>query len=312
MNKSIRHITVIGSINMDFVSACNKFPDCGETVFGNDFLANPGGKGANQAVAIARLGGNVKFIGGVGDDVIGCQLLQNMQHHNIGIENILRYANVSSGVAQISVNRRGDNKIIVVPGANSLVDKQCINNAIEIMKNSSMIVCQHEIPLTTIEYVLGQAIRFNVPLILNPAPAYELSDHVIHGIEILTPNESEASILTGVDVISLDSGFKACEKLFMKGIKNIVLTMGARGSLLYNENQKKHIPSLRVNAVDTTAAGDTFTGALAWHIINRKSDIEQAVEFATKAAAISVTRKGAQISMPSLEDVESFTETILC
>ena len=307
MYKRTKHITVVGSINMDFVSACDKFPDCGETVFGSDFLANPGGKGANQAVAIARLGGVVKFIGGVGDDAIGCQLLENMQCHNISIDNVLRCVNVCSGVAQISVNRHGDNKIIVVPGANNLVDKQCIDNAIEIIENSSMIVCQHEIPLATIEYVSKQAVRFNVPMILNPAPAYKLSEQIIKSIEILILNENEASILTGIDVTGSDSGFKACEQLFMKGIKNIVLTMGAMGSLFYNENQRKHIPSLKVDVVDTTAAGDTFTGALAWYIVNRKSDLIHAVEFATKAAAISVMKKGAQISMPSLAQVESFT-----
>jgi ribokinase len=289
---------------MDFVVNCKQFPDVGQTVFGYDFFANPGGKGANQAVAIARLGGNVKFIGCVGDDAIGCQLIQNMQRYNIDTTHIKTCTNISSGVAQISVDSEANNKIIVIPGANNLVDKQCIDNARGVIKNASIVVCQHEIPSATVEYVSDMAARFGVPMILNPAPAYGLSEQLINGADFLIPNESEASLLTGIEVVDLHSGYEACKWFHAKGAKNVIITLGSEGCLIYNESRKEHVPSVKVHAIDTTAAGDTFIGAFAWYVVNRKYDIRQAVEFSVKAAAISVTRKGAQVSMPILEEVE--------
>jgi len=298
------NITVVGSVNMDYVVNCEQFPDVGQTVFGHNFMANPGGKGANQAVAIARLGGNVQFIGCVGDDAIGCQLIQNMQLYKIDTAHIKTCANMSSGVAQISVDNQANNKIIVIPGANHCVDEQCIDNALELIKNASLVLCQHEIPTETVEYVLDTAARFGVPVILNPAPAYGLSERLINNVDFLIPNESEASVLTGIDVVDLESGYEACKWFFAKGIKNTIITLGSEGCLIYNESRKEHIPSVKVDAIDTTAAGDTFIGAFAWYMVNRKHDVRRAVEFAVKAAAISVTRKGAQVSMPSSEEVE--------
>lgn len=304
MTASYKTIAVIGSANMDFVVNCRHFPGVGQTVFGNEFMANPGGKGANQAVAIAKLGGRVHFIGGVGGDAIGCQLIQNMQRCNIDTTYIKTYTEVVSGVAQIAVDNEANNQIIVIPGANNCIDKECIDNAREVIKNAVIVVCQHEIPTATVEYALDMAARFGIPSIFNPAPAHGLNERLIKGADFLIPNESEASVLTGIDVVDLNSGYEACKWLFTQGIKNVILTLGSEGCLLYNESRKEHIPSVKVNAIDTTAAGDTFIGAFAWYMVNKEYDVREAVEFSVKAAALSVTRKGAQVSMPTLEEVE--------
>ena len=290
-------IVIIGSSNTDMVIKTGHLPAPGETVLGGNFFMNAGGKGANQAVAAARLNGNVTFVAKVGDDVFGRQAIDLFKKENINTDFVFVDDKNPSGVALINVDGKGENCIAVASGANSFLLKEDIEKVKVIIEQADIILAQLETPVETIEYIASIAKQNNKTLILNPAPACNLSDELLSKVSILTPNEKEAAMLTGINVIDINSAKQAAKVLSSKGLKTVIITLGSEGALLYNNDEFTLVPSYKVDAVDTTAAGDVFNGALAVALSEKKS-IEDAVAFANKAASISVTRMGAQASAP--------------
>jgi ribokinase len=291
-----KKIIVIGSTNMDMVVKTTHIPVPGETVLGGSFFMNPGGKGANQAVAVARLGGDVTFVSKMGNDVFGKQSFQLLDEEGIDTNYIVSDNELPSGVALITVDDSGENSIVVAPGANANLvpaDIERVLNEIE----PTIVLLQLEIPMSTVEYVVRYAAEKKILVILNPAPAAKLSDDLLQHIDIITPNESEASILSGIQVTDLESAKKAATVIHGLGVKSVIITLGPLGALIL-ENEEFHIvPAKVVETVDTTAAGDVFNGGLAVALAEGKSTIT-AVSFACEAAAFSVTRLGAQSSIP--------------
>lgn len=296
-------ITVIGSSNTDMVIKTTKLPAPGETILGGDFFMNPGGKGANQAVAAARLGGNVTFIAKTGDDVFGKQAKQLFEIEKINTDFLFSDRGHPSGVALITVDARGENCIVVAPGANSQLNQNDIEKGREVILESELILMQLEIPLETVLYAANIAFEAGKKVILNPAPAVKIPDELLSGLYMITPNETEAEIITGIAVTDTPSAILAARNLCQRGIEVVIITMGSKGALLYTEENAILIPSPKVEATDTTAAGDVFNGAIAVAVAEGKP-LEDAVEFACKAAAISVTRLGAQSSAPYRKETE--------
>ncbi len=275
----------------------------GETVIGGSFFMNAGGKGANQAVAAARLGGNIVFICKTGDDIFGQQAKDLFNKEGIDTRFVLTDATQPSGVALITVDEKGENCIAVASGANAALQPADIKQAHAAVESSAIVLMQLEIPVATVTYIASIAQAKKIKLILNPAPACELPDELLSKVVIITPNESEAEKLTGIKVTDHATAALAAQVLKEKGIATVIITMGAQGVLLFHENKFKHIASVKVEAVDTTAAGDVFNGALAVALAEGK-EMEAAVSFACKAAAISVTRLGAQASAPYRNEVD--------
>ena len=298
-------IVVIGSSNTDMVIKTEHLPLPGETVLGGNFFMNAGGKGANQAVAAARLNGFVTFIAKVGNDVFGKEAIELFNKENINTDFVFIDDKNPSGVALISVDANGENCIAVASGANGFLLKEDIDKAKAVIEKADVILAQLETPIDTIEYVAKLAWHHNKIFILNPAPACTLSDELLSKISIITPNEKEAAMLTGIAINDIESAKNAAKKLSGKGIKTVIITLGSEGALLYQDNEFNLVPSYKVNAVDTTAAGDVFNGALAVTLSENKS-VEEAVKHANIAAAISVTRLGAQASAPTKKEVEDF------
>lgn len=296
-------IVVVGSTNTDMVVQSEKFPAAGETVLGGKFFMNPGGKGANQAVAAARLGGNVTFITKTGNDIFGLEAVQNFERTGIDVDYVAFDTENPTGVALITVNNSGENSIVVAPGSNSTLNKEDIDNAIKAISEAELILVQLEIPVETVEYVVNLAAELGKKVILNPAPAQLLSDKLLKNIFLITPNKVEAEALTGIPVTDFESGRRAAEILSQKGVENIIITLGALGACAFSKSGSAIIPAPKVNVVDTTAAGDTFNGALAVALSEGKS-IEEAVMFANSAASVSVTRRGAQASVPFRSELE--------
>ncbi len=292
----MKKIFVIGSSTMDMVVKADKHPLPGETLLGGNFFMNAGGKGANQAVAIARLGGNLTFVAKVGNDVFGKQIIDGFRKECMNTDYIFVDENNPSGAALIMVNAEGENCIVVAPGSNG----NLLMNDIDKVKNiadAEIILMQLEIPIETINTVAKNAKANNQKVILNPAPAQHLSDELLNGLFLVTPNEIEAAILTGIDVTDNTSAEKAADYLLNKGVENVIVTLGKQGAYFKNKNQIFKIKAPEVIALDTTAAGDTFSGALTV-ALTEQMDWKNAIEFACKAASISVTRMGAQASVP--------------
>ena len=295
-------IVVVGSINLDLVAVTTRIPSIGETVLGTDFLTHPGGKGANQAVAVARLGYPVQMIGRLGDDAFGAQLRANLEKAGVGTESIAT-SEGSSGVALIEVSSKGENSIVVVPGANSKLTPQDIGAHLRLIRQAGLVLAQLEIPLETIEQLAETCAREDVPLILDPAPANDLPRNVLERTTWFTPNESEAAFYAGNE---LDDSEKIAEALFDKGCRGVVLKMGSRGVYLAHQRGRgESVRAFSVAAVDSTAAGDAFNGAFAVGLMEGKSPRDSA-RFAAAVAAISVTREGAQPSMPTMAEVGAF------
>ncbi len=301
-------IYVIGSSNTDMVIKAETLPKPGETVLGGTFLMNAGGKGANQAVAAARLGGSVTFVANVGNDIFGKQAIQQFQREGIDVSFVTTDTVHPSGVALISVDQKGENSIVVAPGANSQLDIRKVENALHGIMSPAILLLQQEIPMETVEYILEYADSKNFQVILNPAPANKLNENVFKHIFLITPNESEAELLTGIEVSKVESAEKAADVLHAKGVKNVVITLGNKGAYLSSPGIRKMIAAPPVTAQDTTAAGDCFSGALAV-AISEGVEIDKAVAFACKAAAISVTRMGAQSSLPKRNEVNELLLT---
>ena len=295
-------IVVVGSTNTDMVVKARHLPVPGETILGGTFLMNPGGKGANQAVAAARLGGSVTFVAKVGDDVFGRQALEGFKGEGIDTHYIYTDPAQPSGVALITVDEKAENCIVVAPGANAVLNKADIDGAAAEIANAALLLVQLEVPIETVEYVVQKAVEGGVKVILNPAPACALPEGLFKNLYMLTPNETEAALLSGIEVSDLESAKKAAQALHGKGVEIVIVTMGSDGALIYQNGVFETVAAQKVKAVDTTAAGDTFNGALAVALSEGLSVVE-AVKFASKAAAISVTRMGAQSSTPYREEI---------
>lgn len=288
---------------MDLVTVCERAPKGGETLFGKEFFQVPGGKGANQAVAIGKLGTQVTMLGKIGNDSFGKDLVASMKNSGVNTEYIENSAS-STGIAKIIVEANGQNRILVVSGANMDVDRAYIDRHIDVINNSDILVTQLEIPIDTVEYVLKKAKEAGKITILNPAPAAQLNDEIIKNSDIIIPNESELGIITGMPANTLNEIEAAAQKLLNMGVKELIVTLGSQGSLHLNKKGSTLHSAYKVNAVDTTAAGDSFIGGLVKNI--QDDNLDEAIEFATKVSAITVTRKGAQISIPTIEEVENF------
>ncbi len=294
-------ILVIGSSNTDMVVKAERLPAPGETVIGGTFLMNAGGKGANQAVGASRLinkaNAQVAFVAKVGADVFGQQAVNGFQAEGINTDYILADAAHPSGVALINVDAAGENCITVAPGANAHLQPSETDAALQSVGGDTLVLLQLEIPLPTVEHVVEQAARRGLRVILNPAPAQALPSTLFPDLFLITPNETEAELLTGIRVTDLQSAEQAALKLHRMGVSNVVITLGAKGAYLHTGIEGHLIPTAIVNAVDSTAAGDCFNGALAVGLSEGQS-LPDAIAFACKAASISVTRLGAQASMP--------------
>lgn len=296
-------VIVMGSSNTDMVIQSNHLPKPGETILGGRFEMVSGGKGANQAVAAARLGAEVTFIGKVGNDMFGQQAKKGLQADGINMDFTSIEENSTSGIALIMVDDLGENCISVASGANAMLSKEDINEAGDVFIAQNLLLTQLEVPVEIVAYTIDRAKGAGMRTILNPAPATTLSEQMLSQVDIITPNQSEARSLTGIEVNDLNTARKAASTLLDKGIGTVILTMGKQGAYVLGAGIDEIIPAFPVTAIDTTAAGDTFNGALACSLAAGK-DLRSSTVFASKAAAISVTRFGAQTSCPTLEDIK--------
>lgn len=298
---SQKPIVVVGSINLDLVAVADKIPAAGETLTGKNFQIHPGGKGANQAVAVARLGYPVRMIGRLGNDVFAAQLREHLEAVGVDVAGVAT-SEGASGVALIVVSSSGENSIVVAPGANAKVAPEDINKNLRMIREAGVVLTQLEVPLETVDHLASICARENVPLILDPAPARELPEKLVARTAWFTPNESEAEFYSGNKMTPPETA----SSLIKKGCNGIILKMGSNGVYLVSPREQGHsVPAFAVRAIDTTAAGDAFNGAFAVGLMQGKAAHESAV-FASAVAAISVTRIGAQPSMPTMPEVQSF------
>ena len=298
-------IVVVGSSNTDMIIKVAHLPLPGETILGGEFTKAAGGKGANQAVAVARAGGEVNFIARVGDDIFGESAINGFMEDNINVDWVLKDAEAPSGVAQIFVADDGENCIAVASGANARLSVEDIENARDVIESADILLTQLETPVETISKAISIARENGKTVILNPAPAQPLPDELLAKLSVITPNETEAELLTGVEVVDEASAAVATASLKEKGVESVIITMGSKGAFVDHDNEQYMVPGFMVEAVDTTAAGDTFNGALTV-ALSQKKNFKDAVKFANAAAALSVTKLGAQPSVPSLEEINDF------
>jgi ribokinase len=303
-----KSIVVVGSSNTDMIIKLDRIPKPGETILGGEFAIAAGGKGANQAVGAARAGGVVTFIARVGKDMFGEQAIAGFARDGVNVEHVVRDASNPSGVALIFVAKDGENSIAVASGANGRLSPADVKKAKRVFVDAGVVVLQLETPLETVQAAAELAYSRGVMVILNPAPARLLPDELLERVSILTPNESEAEMLTGIKVTGEGGVAKAADRLLARGVRTVIMTLGARGAFVAAPGCKQLIPGFRVKPVDTTAAGDIFNGALAVALAEGKP-LTGAVRFANAAAALSVTRLGAQPSAPTRREIERFLRT---
>lgn len=306
MNKN-KHITVIGSSNTDFVISTQRFAGEGETVLGHSYKKYFGGKGANQAVAAARIGTEtqVNFIANLGADELGDKALENLNKEGINTQFVTKDTTTSSGIAMITVTDEGKNSIIVVPGSNAKLSTAHLDKAEELIKKSVLLIVQLEIPLEVVYHVLELGRKHNVDVILNPAPVPNVvfKESIYQDLFLITPNEHEASLLSGIEVVDEVSAEASADYFLANGVKNIIITLGARGAFFKNENHTFVVKAQKVNAVDTTGAGDIFNGAVAVALAESKN-WKEAILFANTASSIGIKRNGAQASIPYRKEVD--------
>jgi ribokinase len=300
-----KHIVVVGSSNTDLIIKLDRIPRPGETIIGGEFTSAPGGKGANQAVAAARAGGAVTFIARIGQDDLGERALAGFRKEGINVRHVVRDRATPSGVALIFVGKDGENSIAVASGANHKLSPADVAKASRGLREASVVVLQLETPLSTVRAAADVAARAGATVLLNPAPARPLPDTLLKRVHILTPNEIEAEMLTGIAVRNPTAAGKAAGVLLARGVQSVIVTMGSRGAFVAGAAARQMIPAYNVRAVDTTAGGDVFNGALAVALAEGKPLLE-AARFATAAAALSVTRLGAQTSAPTRREINAF------
>lgn len=293
----VGHIVVVGSLNMDLVVRSPRHPRPGETLLGSEFHTFPGGKGANQAVAAARLGGQVKMIGRVGADAFGKSLIQTLSHDGVDTSQV-RKLPVATGVALITVDDAGQNTIVVVPGANGELSPLDLSSAESSFEGAAVVVMQLEVPLLTVTQAADLAHRHGARVVLNPAPAQPLGTTLLKQVDVLIPNQPEAALLTGVT-----SASAAARRLLASGVRSVIVTLGEDGVLIAEGETETHLTAHRVTVVDTTAAGDAFVGAFAVALAEGRSTHEAAM-WGNAAGALAVTRAGAQPSLPTRAAVE--------
>ncbi|MFC4618215.1 ribokinase [Camelliibacillus cellulosilyticus] len=298
-------ILILGSFMMDLVVRTPRAPEKGETIIGTNFHKFPGGKGANQAVAAARLGAEVVMAGKVGNDPFGNEAMETLIKEKVDTHYILRDDAYPTGVGSIVLDENGDNRIVVVPGANlkyTLSDLELIEGVI---RDSDILVAQLEMDIDVISAAVDFAHSSHVPVILNPAPAQKLSSDLLEKVTYLTPNETECEILTGIKIFTNDDAEVAAKALLNRGVENVIITLAENGAMIANAGGIQYLPGYSVKAVDTVAAGDAFNGALAVGIAKGKP-LHEVVRFANAVGALAVTKEGAIPSLPYLKDVEKF------
>lgn len=295
-------ILIVGSTNTDMVVKSARVPAPGETILGGNFFVNAGGKGANQAVAAARLGGDVTFIGKIGNDMYGKQALESLVNEGINCDYLFVDQTAPSGVALITVNDQGENHIVVYLGANNHLTANEVLSVKEEFIAADVILMQLEIPIDTVVKTAAAAVLLSKKLILDPSPACQLPAELYKCLYLITPNMKEAEILTGIAVKDVQSAAEAAREFQKMGVENVIITMGSQGAFLYSEGEGQLIPSQKVKAIDKTAVGDTFNGALAVAIAQGKS-LPEAIAFGNTVAAISLGRSGAQTSVPYLYEI---------
>lgn len=296
-------VVVVGSSNTDMIIKLDKIPTPGETVIGGEFSTAAGGKGANQAVAAARAGGDVTFVACVGDDMFGQQAMDGFVSDQIDVKYIVKDEKAASGVAFIFVDKKGENSIAVASGANFELTPDHIAQAADVIKSADILVMQLETPVNTITAAAKVAKDNGVKVILNPAPAQPLGDDLLECLSVLTPNEIEAEVVSGVKVEDDASAEEAARVLLDKGLDSVLITLGPKGVFAANRDGAKMVPGFTVEAVDTTAAGDVFNGALSVALCENPS-LDDAIRFANAAGALSVTKLGAQPSAPNRQEIE--------
>ena len=302
-------IIVIGSLNMDLVVRAPRLPRPGETLSGSDFRTVPGGKGANQAVAAARLGAQVAMVGRVGEDVFGPRLLAGLAEHGVDSRHVRCDGEAPTGTATIIVDEHGENAIVVVPGANGRVAPADVDAAQSLLVAARTLILQFEIPLPTVEYAMEVAARHGLTIIVNPAPAQRVPVTFLRRAGIVVLNETEAEAMTGVGVTGTASVAAVRRALQQSGEQATVVTVGERGAFLATVEETLHIPAPHVEVVDTTAAGDAFVGGLAVSLL-RGDSLPAAVRYAVCTGALAVTKFGAQTSLPSAGEVQAFMATL--
>lgn len=299
----VPHIVVIGSLNMDIVIEADRHPQLGETILGSNARFIPGGKGANQAVAAARLGAQTTMIGAVGTDSFGQELLKALDDNKIKRNSVKIVDGIATGIASIFISN-GDNSIVVVPGANYQLLPDDIDKYDAIIQNADILLLQLEIPLDTVIHAAKKAKSYGKIVVLNPAPAQFLPDELLRNVDYITPNRSELSLLTGIQAEG-DELETAMTSIIQRGANNVITTLGADGSAFLEKGKLQKVPGYKVSVVDTTGAGDSFNAGLAFSLA-KQNNLKQSVSFAAKVSALAVTKFGAQAGMPNIEDVELF------
>lgn len=300
-------ILVIGSLNMDLVVQTSRLPQAGETLAGSEFHMIPGGKGANQAVAASRSGADTHLIGCVGEDAFGELMLESLRIANVDVKGVSQLSSISTGTATIIVEGDGENRIIIIPGANGKVTYDLVEQKWDQIARSDMVILQHEIPLTTIHRIIKNCQQKQIPVLLNPAPMYPIPMDILAALDTLVVNEAEAAALTGDSIKSFDTAKESARKIMQLGVKTVIITLGENGSILLDNKGFIYHPGYKVPVVDTTAAGDTFVGAYAASKSEGRSSAK-ALEYACAASAIAVTRLGAQTSIPTSDEVVIFLQ----
>ncbi|MDJ0510616.1 MAG: ribokinase [Crocosphaera sp.] len=301
-------IVVFGSINMDLIAQTASLPQLGETVMGSQFITLPGGKGANQAVAAAKLKTVTYIVGRVGGDNLGLELLQTLQQFNINTEGVLIDQTISSGVAMISVEKSGENTIIVIPGANHNINEVDVTRLVEILPQTKVLLLQLEIPLKAVEMAAKEAKKLGVTVILDPAPMPDkFPDHLYSLVDIITPNQTETEKLVGFPLSNAEKIKEAAYILLNKGVANLIIKLGEKGAFFATQNEQNFIPPLQVDAVDTVGAGDGFNGGIA-AALDRGLSIKEALQWGTIVGALTTTKPGAQTALPDLTMLEKFIQ----